>query len=98
LAEKTYRRTVGDTYILKATFTIAGTPVDLTGYSLAFNYKNSKVGGTIAGVVTGTGTGEFTPSALDFLDPGEYKFNIKATKGTEITTYLKGRLILEEDL
>lgn len=98
MAEKTYRRTVGDTYVLKATFTIAGSPIDLTGYSLQFNYKNSKNGGTIAGVVTGTGTGEFTPLVTDFTEPGEYKFNIKAIKGTEITTYLKGKLILEEDL
>ena len=93
-----YRRTKGDTYVIKAELMNNGAAVDLTGYNLSFNFKNQKAEGSIAGVIQGLGQVNFTPTALDFSIAGEYKFNIKATKDAEVITYVKGTLLVEEDL
>lgn len=96
-----HRRTVGDTYPLKSTVTKNGEPVDITGSTCTFNFKNGTIAKTtIAGaVVDGPGgVVEFTPTTEQVSSDGTYSFNIKVQTGTVITTYLKGELILEDDL
>ena len=61
----THRRTVGDTYPLKATITKNGEPVDITGAVGTFNFKKAsgaKI--TIDGTITDGAGGaiEFTPT------------------------------------
>ena len=97
----THRRTVGDTYPLKATITKNGEPVDITGASGTFNFK--KASGeliSIVGVITDGPGGaiQFSPTADQVVTDGRYKFNIKLTQDGIVTTYLKGELILEDDI
>ncbi len=94
-------RTVGDTYPLKATITKNGEAVDISSASGSFNFKKAsgdKI--TIVGVITDGPGGkiQFTPSVDQVNVDGTYKFNIKITQDTVVTTYLKGELILEDDL
>ena len=96
-----HRRTVGDTYPIKAIITKNKAPVDITGATGEFNFKKgSGSKQTITGEITDGAGGaiQFTPTAEQVTEDGSYKFNIKITQGSTVTTYLKGDLILEDDL
>lgn len=93
-----YRRTKGDTFAIKATLTRNGVAVPLDDALVVFNFKSTRDSGSLTGVVTGIGQVTFTPLEDTFNTPGDFRFNIKATKGTEITTYLKGIITIEDDL
>lgn len=94
-------RTVGDTYPLKAKIVKNGVAVNITGATGTFNFKNNTTDKTtIAGVITDGPGGaiEFTPTTEQVSIDATYRFNIKIDQSGVITTYLKGQLILEDDL
>ena len=101
----THRRTVGDTYPIKATIKIVvddvAEVVDISGASGTFNFKNStKSKQTLTGTVTDGPNGkiEFPLTDEQVDTDGTYSYNLKMTIGGKITTFAKGSLILEDDL
>lgn len=102
---KEHRRTVGDTYPIKAIIKVKVDDtvniVDITGAIGEFNFKNTAKGKiTLVGVVVNGPAGEihFTPTAAQVDSDGTYNYNLKITQDGVVTTYKKGQLILEDDL
>ncbi len=96
-----HRRTVGDTYPMRSTVTKNNSPVDITNATCTFNFKNgSNEKETINGTIIDGPGGivEFTPTPEQVAEDGAYNFNIKVEVNGTITTYLKGQLLLEDDL
>ena len=94
-------RTVGDTYPIQAVILENSQPVDITGAAITFNFKKgseSKI--TLTGEIIDGPNGKvnFTPTTEQVSKNGTYNFNIKVDKIGVVTTYLKGQLILEDDL
>lgn len=105
ILSKAHRRVAGDTYPLKATIRVKEgndlVPVDITGSTGTFNFKNTSAGKqTIDGTVTDGPNGkiEFAPAEGQMDADGSYSYNIKMLIAGKVTTFAKGELILEDDL
>ncbi len=99
MATKTRIR--GDDYPILITFSVNGTPVDLTGSVVKFSYKNAdNETRTITGSNTeNIGEAEFIPeSGVDFMVAGTFVYDIQRFAGGYTYTHEKGTLLIDDDV
>lgn len=80
----------GDTYPERATMTVDGAPLDLSGKTVRMHvYAGSEI--VIDGEVADAAAGkvEFSMADVSTLDKDRYTFEIKVDDGTYVTTFLR---------
>lgn len=99
----------GATFDLSATWSIGGTPVDLTSYTAAMQVRESfDSNSTIFSISTGSGiTLGGTAGTIDLLvsadtmgsaDPGAYTYDLELNSGSSIIRLLRGSFIIEGEV
>lgn len=93
-------RVRGDSYPIKTTIKVNGSPIDLTGAILTFSYREGSTLHTINGRITDAINGivEFFPSASDFQTVGSFPFDIQRNQGGYTYTHKKDMLVILDDV
>lgn len=99
----------GATFDLTATWSIGGTPVDLTNYSAALQVRDdydststifSLTNGTgiTLGGTAGTITLAISAAAMGSATPGAYVYDLELDSGSEVTRLLQGQFNISPEV
>lgn len=99
----------GATYDLNLTYSIGGTPVNLTNYTAALQVReNPRSGATILSLASGSGitlggtagTIDVTAlaSTMGSATPGNYVYDLELNSGSQVTRLIQGTFAIQAEV
>jgi len=99
----------GATYTLNLTYSVDGTPVNLTGYSAAMQVRETPSASTTVlslvsgeqitlGGANGTVAIEVSATAMASAKAGSYQYDLELNSGGQVTRLLQGKFAIEAEV